>query len=155
MTREHIVLKDDTVEVSATLVPSLMIYAINFVGNNMSKVASLLAEMCTQLEARHFNKFWVHCSDNQFSTLMPLIQENSKLNRYVWYDEDIVPKGQLSKTPAYNLNRTVNNEETVIIRVFVLRQEERILKFKEKFGELYTGTLPEDIKARYGKEKEV
>ena len=155
MNREHIVLKDDDTEVSATLVPSLMIYAVNIIGNDLQKVVGLLTEMTTQLETRQFNKFWLHGTDSWFNSVMPLIATSPELSRYNWYDEDIVPAGQLSSTAAYNLNYTINFENSTLFRVFVLKQSERIIKFKSKFGDIYAGTLPTDIQSKYGKQKEV
>jgi len=69
-----------------------------------------------------------------------MCQCSKHLGNYDWYDEVVVPKGDRAGVYIYDINRlSVNTESSLVVRMFVLKQEYRIPLLK-KLNLTYLGT---------------
>ena len=98
--------------------------------SNFYKTAKIAAPVLDFLfdymESLHLFKVWMmgpethHNIRNQIMT-----KYSTRLPRYHWYDEEVIPIGCKSKTPLFDRHRVVCNWSDILVRMFVLDQISR------------------------------
>ena len=90
----------------------------------MSPAFDLLAEV---MENKGYFKVWMTATERNHNIRnMVMRTVSTALPRYDWYDEIVVPAGEWSGSSSYDANRlSVNNESSMVVRLFVLQQEYR------------------------------
>jgi len=99
----------------------------------------LLAEI---LQERGYYKVLMTASERNHNIRNLIMRQcSTHLGTYDWYDEVVIPRNEKSGVYFYDINRlSVNTESSVVVRMFVLKQEYRIPLLK-KSNPAYVGTL--------------
>lgn len=143
--REHHVFQDSDIECSTTLLHEFMTHCVAIKNPTNKLVTPTLAKLCIELEKKKYYKFWLAETEQFLNNLNIEFQNNDCLRRYTWYDEDIIPANEKSKTVVFNLNRQIDNTNDRLVRVYMLRQESRIQIFRQMNYDDYTGTVVESL----------
>ena len=128
-----------TVVCSAVTIQQMMIYCTRITSIDAQDPTKVLSALCEKMEQMKYYKFWLSGTEDEMDTLCNYFKEDSILNRYSWYDEDIIPANSKSERVAYNLNRPIRSED-VLIRIFVLKQPARVEIFRTLNISDYEGT---------------
>lgn len=140
---------------SGIMVPQVMGFMIGATKiktaeSNFFKSAKMLVPalevLLTEMESLGYYKFWMAAPERHHNIRNSVMRKYSDMaNRYIWYDECIIPKGEKSPIALYDVHRIVVHWSDVLIRMFVLKQEHRIEKLKEKNLEDYNGTNIDEL----------
>jgi len=144
--REHHVFRNDILECRTISVPEFMIHCVSIINPNNQNILPTFVELCKTMENKKYYKFWISNTEEFLNKVSAEFQSDNFMKRYKWYDEDIIPVGKQSKFAAYNLNRNINYTNEIVVRIFVLSQQERIELFRELNYDNYSGTLIENLK---------
>lgn len=84
--------------------------------------------LVSHMEARKYYKFWdISIQDKILELGKSLVARyTEKLNRYDYFDEMIIPAGQLSGVKIWDINRRIHPTKDMTVRLYVLRQEYRL-----------------------------
>jgi hypothetical protein len=111
-----------------------LLHSENHYNITARKIAPGLDLLIEHMESMGYYKFWNAGPARQQDLRTKIMCKYSKLlGRYHWYDECIIPQGQRSDIDAYEVFRNVSNSSDVMIRLFVLKQEEREKLIREKY----------------------
>lgn len=90
-----------------------------------------------EMENMEYYKFWMIAPENHHNIRNSIMKKYSpSLNRYEWYDEEIIPAGKKSKVPLFELHNNVVNWTDRVVRMFVLKQEYRNNLLKQNYHKL-------------------
>lgn len=114
--------------------------------NHFNKTAPIIAQalelLILKMESMGYFKFWMVAPEKHHNIRNKIIKKHSAAaNRYVWYDEAIAPKGQLTGIDAFDVYRNICHWSDVLVRMFVLKQEHRIEILKQQNHADYKGTV--------------
>ena len=70
-------------------------------------------------------------NENGFSVIR-LIQLDVLIDSYDWFDELIIPAGEKSNVPLFEMHRVKVDWTDTLVRLFVLKQEYREVLVKER-----------------------
>jgi hypothetical protein len=83
--------------------------------------------LVSHMESKHYYKFWDIGHPRILNTAKSLVGRYTKtLNRYDYYDEMTIPPGLPSGVPLFDAYRRIHPTESMIVRMYVLRQEHRL-----------------------------
>jgi hypothetical protein len=103
----------------------------NITARNLAPGLDLLIN---HMESLGYYKFWNAGPERQQDIRTKIMCKYSKmLGCYDWYNECLIPKGKRSDIDAYEVFRNVSNSSDVMIRLFVLKQEEREKLIREQY----------------------
>lgn len=89
-----------------------------------------------EMERLGYYKWWLVMPESHHNIRNTIMKKYSPaLNRYDWYDEQIIPAGKKSDIPLFELHRFVTHWADVVVRLLVLKQEFREPLVKEKHEE--------------------
>ena len=114
--------------------------------NHYSKTAPMMVPalelMISKMESKGYFKFWMAAPENLHNIRNKIIKKHSAIaRRYVWFDESIAPRGQLTHIEAFDIFRDVCEWSDIVVRMFVLKQEHRVEILREKNYTDYRGTI--------------
>lgn len=114
--------------------------------NHFNQHAPLLAPALNALielmESKGYYKFWMAAPEKHHNIRNRIMRRHSvMLDRYNWVDEDVIPRGQKSNFEAFNMHRAMCDWSDIVIRMFVLKQSERVEIFKKQGHVDYNGTI--------------
>ncbi len=114
--------------------------------HHYNKTAAIVAPaqdlMMSFMESKGYYKFWSANRESAHNIRHKIMCKHSTLlSRYNYYDELIIPKGQLSGIPLYDAGLTSAHQDDLLVRMFVLDQKYRVEKFRQLGTEGYRGTL--------------
>lgn len=83
------------------------------------------------MEQRGYFKIWMTASERNHNIRNAIMRKySSKISHYDWYDEVVVPSGEMSGVPYFDYNRlSVNTDSSVVVRLFILKEEHRLNLF--------------------------
>lgn len=114
----------------------------NHFNQNAPVIAPALNSLISLMEEKGYYKFWMAAPEKHHNIRNRIMRRHSNmLDRYDWFDEDVIPRGQLSNVEAFNMHRAMCNWSDITVRMFVLRQQHRIEIFKQQGHQDYNGTL--------------
>lgn len=122
---------------------------VTFESNHFIKTAKVLAPaldaLIYKLEGMGYYKFYMVSPEHHHNIRNQIITKFSPaIDRYCWVDEDVIPRGELSSIPliANYMSRRRCEWTDLVVRLFILKQEERValLTQKCKYTD-YKGTL--------------
>jgi len=104
----------------------------------MAPAFDLLAQV---MENKGYYKVWMTATERNHNIRNMVMRKcSTALPKYDWYDEIVVPAGEWSGSDFYDRNRlSLNNDSSVVVRLFVLQQEYRNNYLKKKYPS-YTGS---------------
>ena len=89
-----------------------------------------------EMERLGYYKWWLVMPESHHNIRNTIMKKYSPaLNRYEWYDEQIIPAGKKSNIPLFEMHRFVTTWADVVVRLLVLKQEFREPLVKEKHAE--------------------
>ena len=95
--------------------------------------------MITEMESKGYYKFWMIGPIDHVNIRNKIMRKYSKMfDRYDWYDEEIIPKGQKAKASLFDKHRIICTWTDVTARMFVLKQEYRQVLMEEQYNERIT-----------------
>lgn len=115
--------------------------------NHFNTTAPMLAPaldmLLEKMESQKLFKFWMGAPESWHNIRNKIMRRHSPmLDRYDWYDEFVIPKGEMSGIKAYDQYSSPCNWTDIVIRMFVLKQEHRINLLKQTPGiQDYRGTV--------------
>lgn len=102
--------------------------------------------LITEMENRGYYKWWMVAPENHHNIRNTVMKKYSPaLNRYDWFDERIIPAGQRTDVPLFEMHRMTVPWTDVLVRMFVLKQEHRytmVKDFHQKSINANTGPTP-------------
>jgi hypothetical protein len=103
----------------------------NITARNIAPGLDLLIK---HMENLGYYKFWnAGPAKQQDLRTKIMCKYSTMLGRYNCYDEMLIPTGKRSSVDAYEVFRNVSNKSDVMIKLFVLKQEERTRLIKEQY----------------------
>lgn len=92
--------------------------------------------MISEMESKGYFKFWMIGPIDHVNIRNKIMKKYSKMfDRYDFYDEEIIPKGQLAKAELFDKHRILCTWTDVTARMFVLRQEHRQVLMEKQYNE--------------------
>jgi hypothetical protein len=91
-------------------------------------ITPAMDHLVSHMESKRYYKFWDITLQEKILQLGKSIvaKYTKKLNRYDYFDEMIIPAGQLSGVKMWDIHRRVHPTKDVTVRLYVLRQEYRL-----------------------------
>jgi hypothetical protein len=114
--------------------------------NHFSKTAPMMVPalelLIFKMESMGYFKFWMSAPEKHHNIRNKIIKKHSvAANRYVWFDEVIAPKGQLTGIAAFDIYRGICDWSDVVVRMFVLKQQHRVEILRTQLHPDYKGTV--------------
>lgn len=114
--------------------------------NHFNKSAAILAPafdmMINHMESKGYYKFWAINKEVNLNILYKILCKHSNfLHRYNVYDELIIPKGEKSGIPIFDMLRNPVESYNVLVRLYTLNQNYRVELLKKFNYEDYTGII--------------
>jgi hypothetical protein len=114
--------------------------------NHFNTTAALLAPafdmMINLMESKGYYKFWAINKEAYLSILYKILcKHSSLLYRYTSYDELIIPKGEKSGVPLFDMLRQPVDSYDVLVRLYTLDQTHRVGLLKRLEYKDYKGTV--------------
>lgn len=101
-----------------------------------------LSYLIEYMESKGYYKFWMAAPESWHNMRNMVMRKYCPtMARYHWFDEMIIPKGQKANVAAFDAIRPVCNWSDILVRMFSLKQEERIKILKNQGHIEYNGTL--------------
>jgi len=129
---------------SAVTIQQMMAYCVRITHEDNVNVTSTLSALVNKMENLNYYKFWYSGTEKELNLLSETFKSDPVLNRYSWYDEDMILANTKSPHSAYNLNRPMRDVD-ILVRVYVLDQPNRVKKFKLLNVDDYQGTCLDTI----------
>jgi hypothetical protein len=114
--------------------------------NHYNKSAPIMAEaldlLIEKMESHGYYKFWMTAPESHHNIRNKIMRKHSKyLDRYVWYDETVIPANGKSGIDSFDAVRTTVDWTDVVVRMFVLDQKHRVDLLRRKGFNDYKGTI--------------
>ena len=114
--------------------------------NHFNKSATLLVPafdmMINLMESKGYYKFWAINKESNLNILYRILCKHSNLlHRYNVYDELIIPKGEKSGIPLFDMLRRPSESYDVLVRLYSLDQKHRVALLQRSNYEDYTGSV--------------
>lgn len=107
-------------------------------------IAPALDLLISTMESKGYYKFWMGAPEIHHNIRNKIMRRHSKmLDRYSWYDEEVIPLGTRSPTPMFAAHTKIHKWHDLVIRMFVLSQQERVRILKQQGNNDYNGTIIE------------
>lgn len=84
------------------------------------------------MEEKGYFKIWMTASERNHNIRNAIMRKySSKISHYDWYDEIVVPPGEMSGVPYFDFNRlSVTTDSSMLVRLFILKEEHRLKLFE-------------------------
>lgn len=115
--------------------------------NHFKKSAEIMAPaldlLINEMEKDGYYKFWMTSPEQHHNIRNTIMKKYSRtLSRYQWFDEEVIKKGTHSPTRIFNAwGSTAIDWTDMVVRLFVLDQNERVNHLRKENHENYQGTL--------------
>lgn len=115
----------------------------NHFGKSAKIMAPALDHMLEWTESQGLFRFHMIAPEKHHNIRNRIMLKHSEfLNRYIWFDEAVIPRGQLtSLEQRYGSIRRPCNWSDVVLRSFMLKQEHRAEYFKKLNFQDYKGSV--------------
>ena len=98
-----------------------------FVHNPIRLISAPMDFLVEQMENKGYYKFWDISRDKLNNARENwLSQYTTKLDRYDYFTEEIIPPGASSKTPLFEEHRRILPKESATVRLYVLKEKYRL-----------------------------
>jgi hypothetical protein len=114
--------------------------------NHFDKSAAILAPafdlVMSFMESKGYYKFWAINKEANLNIIFKIMSKHSQLlQRYHSYDELVIPKGEKSGVPLFDMLRSQVDSYDVLVRLYTLDQKHRVELLKKPEYEDYKGHI--------------
>ena len=119
-----------------------VISSANHFNQSAAVIAPALNNLIQLMEDKGYYKFWMAAPEKHHNLRNKIMRKHSyMLDRYDWFDEAVIPPGQISNVAVYDAYRRVINWSSTVVRMFVLKQKHRVEIFRKQGHTDYVGTV--------------
>jgi hypothetical protein len=110
--------------------------------NTAKAMSSSINLLTSYMENKGYYKFWSHSSEQRHEQRTKIMCKFSdQLRRYEYYDEIVIPKGEICNVALFESFRASVDWTDILIRMFVLKQEHRLALINQKQYSDYIGKI--------------
>ena len=105
-------------------------------------LAPALNMLIERMESKGYYKWWMGAPESWHNIRNKIMCRHSyMLDRYDWFDETVIPRGEKSPVELYNAYSSPCNWSDIVMRLFVLRQQHRVDLLRQQSHTDYKGTI--------------
>lgn len=96
--------------------------------NTVQILSIAMDHVIDYFESIGYYKFWDSSLEKKILTIFKgeVSKISTKLKNYNYYDERIIPPGEIAGVDLWDKNRRINPTKPILVRMYVLKQEHRL-----------------------------